>query len=61
MSALCQKQTFCAAVKTVLFDHLVGYGEHPRRNGQANLKCLCLFIQQRCKNVLRAAARYPMV
>src|SRR5262249_27849422 len=24
MSALCQKRTFCAAVETALFDHLVG-------------------------------------
>ena len=24
MSALCQKQTFCAAAKMTLFDHLVG-------------------------------------
>jgi hypothetical protein len=35
MSALGQKQTFCAAAKMSLFDHLVGYGEHPWRNGQA--------------------------
>jgi len=27
MSALCQKQTFCTAVKPPLFDHLVGAGE----------------------------------
>jgi hypothetical protein len=27
MSALCQKQTFCAAAKMSIFDHLVGYGE----------------------------------
>jgi hypothetical protein len=24
MSALCQKRTFCAAAKALLFDHLVG-------------------------------------
>jgi hypothetical protein len=42
MSALCQKRTFCAAVKTSLFDHLVGDGEQqlqdigrlPRRAGR---------------------------
>jgi hypothetical protein len=27
LSALCQKQTFCAAAKMTLFDHLVGAGE----------------------------------
>jgi hypothetical protein len=26
MSALCQKQTFCAATADALFDHLVGAG-----------------------------------
>jgi hypothetical protein len=29
MSALCQKQTFCAAAQMSLFDHLIGGGaEH---------------------------------
>src|SRR5262249_22255541 len=32
MSALCEKQTFCAAVKTSLFDDLVGGGEQRLRN-----------------------------
>src|SRR5262249_35265400 len=36
MSALCQKQTFCAAERTSLFDHLVGCGEHGRWDGQAD-------------------------
>ena len=31
-SALCQKQTFCAAAELALFDHLVGAGEKRRRN-----------------------------
>src|SRR5262249_54192487 len=31
-SAKCQKQTFCAAVRTSLFDHLVGEREHCGRN-----------------------------
>jgi hypothetical protein len=35
MSALCQKQTFCAAAETALFDYLVGAGQHRRRNGNA--------------------------
>src|SRR6516162_5588724 len=30
MSALCQKQTFCAAVELALFDHFVGAGEKRR-------------------------------
>jgi hypothetical protein len=31
---LCQKQTFCAAVKTSLFDYLVGGGEQRLWDGQ---------------------------
>src|SRR6516162_11713567 len=34
MSALCQKQTFCAAERTSLFDHLVGTREQRWRNGE---------------------------
>src|SRR5262249_15661122 len=32
MSALCEKQTFCAAVESSLFDYLVGGGEQRLRN-----------------------------
>src|SRR6516225_217919 len=32
MSAMCQKQTFCAAAELALFDHLVGPGEQGRRD-----------------------------
>ena len=39
MSALCQKQTFCAAVKTSLFDHLVGADEQCRRHGDPERFC----------------------
>ena len=34
MSALCQKQTFRAAERTSLFDHLVGAGEQRLRPGE---------------------------
>ena len=37
MSALCQKQTFCAATADALFDHLVGAGTHRWRHGEAKL------------------------
>jgi hypothetical protein len=33
MSALCQKQTFCAAAQKSLFDHLVGDGEYRHGRG----------------------------
>src|SRR6516165_10246919 len=35
MSALCQKQTFCAAARPPLFDHLVGGGEQRLREFHA--------------------------
>jgi Class II release factor RF3, C-terminal domain len=38
MSAKCQKQTFCAAAKMTLFDHLVGGSEQRLRDRQA--ECL---------------------
>ena len=37
MSALCQKQTFCAAVELALVDHLVGGGEQRRRAPSSNV------------------------
>jgi len=41
MSAMCQKQTFCAATADALFDHLVGAGKYCRRNCEAEgLRCL---------------------
>src|SRR6516225_7565331 len=39
MSALCQKQTFCTAAETALFDHFVGAGKYCRRNGEAEYFC----------------------
>jgi hypothetical protein len=36
MFALCQKQTFCAAAKISLFDHLVGEREWRGRDHEAN-------------------------
>ena len=60
MSALCQKQTFCAAVKTVLFDHLVGYGEHARRNGQAKkFRGLLLYSTAHPKSFISAWRNRP--
>jgi hypothetical protein len=39
MSALCQKRTFCTAVKTSLFDHLVGEDEQLVCNIELNQLC----------------------
>src|SRR5215469_16835659 len=38
MSALCQKRTFCATVKTSLFNHLVSDAKQSRREAEA--ECL---------------------
>jgi hypothetical protein len=35
MSALCQKQTFCAAVENVVIRSLIGDGQYSRRDRQA--------------------------
>src|SRR6516165_8471843 len=39
MSELCQKQTFCAAERTALFDQLVGAAEQRRRHIDAESLC----------------------
>ena len=52
MSALCQKQTFCAAPKTGLFDHLVGGHKKARRHRKPERLCCleveCRLIPGRC-------------
>ena len=46
MSAMCQKQTFRAAAKALLFDHLVG--GRKQRWWDAEIECLrCLQIKDR--------------
>jgi hypothetical protein len=39
MSAKCHKQTFCAAAKSVLFDHLVGEHKEVMRQLDADHSC----------------------
>jgi len=39
MSVLCQKQTFCAAAKSLLFDHLVSLSVQRGRYGEPERLC----------------------
>ena len=46
MSALCHEQTFCAAPKMGLIDHLVGGHKKARRHRKAEGLC-CLEVERR--------------